>query len=116
MSRGSEMRAFWDRGARDDALFYVDDRGLAGEAFWTGGEEIVDRYEADLGFTISGGTVVEIGCGVGRLTRVLARRADGVVALDVSPEMLALAREHNPGLPNVRWVLGDGRSLTGVGA
>ena len=37
-----------------------------------------------------------------------------VVALDVSDEMLARARVHNPDLGNVEWVLGDGRSLAPV--
>lgn len=58
--------------------------------------------------------VVEIGCGVGRMTRALAARAANVQALDVSERMLALAREHNPGLANVDWILGDGRSLVGI--
>src|SRR5262249_44907892 len=58
--------------------------------------------------------VVEIGCGLGRVTRVLAARAGRVVALDVSDEMLARARAHNADLGNVEWALGDGRSLAPV--
>ncbi len=38
------------------------------------------------------------------------------MALDVSDEMLARARQHNPQLANVRWILGDGVSLTGIEA
>jgi SAM-dependent methyltransferase len=109
------MADFWDRAAREDAEFYVDDRGLRGEAFWAGGEEIVEVFEEQLGFEAGGATVVEIGCGVGRLTRVLARRAESVVALDVSAEMLARAREANPELANVRWVHGEGTTLAEVG-
>jgi ubiquinone/menaquinone biosynthesis C-methylase UbiE len=58
--------------------------------------------------------VVEVGCGVGRLTRAIAGRVRAVTALDVSEEMLALAREHNPHFTNVSWRHGDGRTLTGV--
>jgi SAM-dependent methyltransferase len=58
--------------------------------------------------------VIDIGCGVGRLTRVLARRARWVVGVDVSAEMLARAAELNPGLDNVEWLHGDGRGLPGV--
>ena len=46
----------------------------------------------------SGEAVVDVGCGVGRLTRALAARAGHVYGLDVSREMLALAEEHNPDL------------------
>jgi len=36
-------------------------------------------------------TALEIGCGLGRITRVLAARAQRVLALDISEEMLARA-------------------------
>ena len=58
--------------------------------------------------------VVEIGCGLGRLTRVIAGRAARVHALDVSREMLRQAQELNPHLSNVTWLHGDGTSLEGI--
>lgn len=113
-----QMRAFWDERAREDALFFVDDRvpygGADVEAFFAGGVEVVQVFEEELGFRAYGEHLVDIGCGVGRLTRVLASRASEVAALDVSAEMLTLARQHNPELENVRWILGDGSTLTGV--
>ncbi len=53
--------------------------------------------------------MVEIGCGIGRITRVLAERAHSVRAVDVSERMLAQARELNADVENVKWLLGDGR-------
>ncbi len=50
------------------------------------------------------GTVLEIGCSTGVLTRALAERADEVVALDVSARALEVAREDGPA--HVRWVVG----------
>jgi 2-polyprenyl-3-methyl-5-hydroxy-6-metoxy-1,4-benzoquinol methylase len=41
-----------------------------------------------------GGTCVELGCGVGRITRWLAPLFRKVIALDVSPGHLALAKEY----------------------
>ena len=114
MSRRRDMEAFWDEAAREDALSFVDDHGRRLDTFWARGEEALERFEQDLGFEISGGVIVEIGCGVGRMTRLLAARAREVTALDVSAEMLAQARLHNPTLENVRWLHGDGRSLAGV--
>ena len=85
------------------------------ERFWAEGERAVSAILGELGLEIGASdTVVEIGCGVGRLTRVLAERAGRVVALDVSSEMLARARELNPALGNVAWLHGDGKSLAGV--
>jgi SAM-dependent methyltransferase len=113
------MRRFWDARAREDAFYFVDNRLEYGspdaERFWANGEHDLDQLLALGGVSLHGGeVVVEIGCGVGRLTRSLASRARGVVALDVSEEMLNRARELNPGLDSVRWVHGDGTSLAGI--
>jgi peptidoglycan/LPS O-acetylase OafA/YrhL/SAM-dependent methyltransferase len=110
-----EMRRFWNERAREDAFYFVDSRqpykAADPERFWEA-EALVDYLLGGLGVQLGrDDRVVEIGCGVGRITRVLAARAAEVLALDVSDEMLARARRHNPELANVRWMLGDGRSL-----
>jgi len=115
----SEMGAFWDRRARENPFYFVDNRidyrSPDVERFWADGEQTVDAVLSPLHVSVlRGDAVVEIGCGVGRLTRTLAKRADRVTGLDVSEEMIALAREHNPELANVTWLVGDGASLRGV--
>ena len=37
---------------------------------------------------------LDFGCGVGRLTQAMTRFADKVIGVDISPDMLAKAREH----------------------
>lgn len=112
------MRDFWDHRAEENALFFVDNRVRYDdpdlERFWQSGREQLDRMQELLGVEIDDDDVVEIGCGVGRMTRVLAERARSVRAIDVSQRMLAAARELNPGLDNVSWVAGDGQSLAGI--
>ena len=110
---------FWDERAREQPFFYVDNtvdyRNPDVERFWAEGEEVVSAILHELGIEVrETNTIVEIGCGVGRLTRPLARRAGRVVAVDVSAEMLARARELNPELHNVRWLHGEGESLAGI--
>jgi len=83
--------------------------------FWAGGEADLDRLLAAVGIELQADDdVVEIGCGLGRLTRPLAARVARVRALDVSPAMLERARELNPGLANVEWLRGAGSSLAGI--
>jgi SAM-dependent methyltransferase len=113
-----EMRRFWNARAREDAFYFVDTRQPYGapapERFWQA-DELVDYFLEGLQATIAGTDVVlEIGCGLGRITRVLAGRAAEVVALDVSDEMITRARELSPQLVNVRWLLGDGVSLAAL--
>lgn len=51
--------------------------------------------------------VLEIGCGTGDFSRLLARRAERVLAVDLSPQMIRLARERSRAYPNVEFVAGD---------
>ncbi len=110
------MRRFWDERAREDAFFFVDDRLTYRhpdlDSFWRGGEEALDGLLGACGVALAGGEeVVEIGCGAGRMTRAIAARARSVRGLDVSSEMLDVARRMNPQLENVEWVHGDGTTL-----
>lgn len=116
VSDGPTMGAFWDARAREDALFFVDDRRTYADraqgSFWADGERDLDRLLAAVEARVEpSDEVVDLGCGVGRLTRVLAARARSVTAIDVSAEMLARARELNAHLANVAWIQGDGLSL-----
>ncbi|HEU0317460.1 MAG TPA: class I SAM-dependent methyltransferase, partial [Solirubrobacteraceae bacterium] len=104
--RGREMRRFWDERAREDAFFFVDDRLTYRhpdlDSFWRGGEEALDGLLGACGVALSRDEeVVEIGCGAGRMTRAIAARARSVRGLDVSSEMLDVARRMNPQLENV---------------
>ena len=112
----TRMERYWDARAGEDPFHYVDNREELGasnqEAFWAAGEEVIDQMFRDLGISLRGDeAVVEIGCGIGRLTRALAHRSKSVHALDVSEVMLGHARDYNPQLHNVRWIHGDGTSL-----
>jgi SAM-dependent methyltransferase len=115
--RGSHMERFWDARAREDAYYFVDSRLQYGSpderAFWAGGEEALEKLVEVVGAPAiePTATVVDIGCGLGRLTRPLAARAARVIAVDVSSEMLKRAGALNAHLDNVEWVHGDGESL-----
>jgi SAM-dependent methyltransferase len=58
----------------------------------------------------TGGPVLEIACGTGRVAIPIAREGFAVTGLDVVPGMLQLARSKSAGLP-VRWVEDDARSF-----
>jgi SAM-dependent methyltransferase len=58
----------------------------------------------------TGGPVLEVACGTGRVTIPIARLGLSVTGLDIVPGMLAQARRRSAGLP-VHWVEGDGRTF-----
>ena len=50
---------------------------------------------------------MEIGCGSGELARAMAARASRVLAVDLSPKMIARALEHVPGSTNIEYLVQD---------
>lgn len=56
------------------------------------------------------GAALEIGCGMGDFTRALAPRCASVLALDLSPEMIRIARERSAALPHVDFRVADAES------
>ena len=70
-------------------------RAAAGENVH-GEAEFVERFAPK--------SVLDAGCGTGRVGRELARRGVDVVGVDIDPEMLGTARRKGPG---VDWRLGD---------
>lgn len=50
---------------------------------------------------------LEIGCGTGAFARRLAERAQHVVALDLSPQMIRVARSRSAEFPNIEFHVAD---------
>lgn len=98
--RGLEAsRQFWDEKARENAYWYVSSAGpYAGrdlDDFWASGPKIWNDLKRTAGYTPQRDhAVVEIGCGVGRLTRAIAPEVGHVHAFDISDEMLKTARDN----------------------
>ena len=72
-----------------------------------GAEGLYLHGEADLVATLAGpppASILDAGCGTGRVAVELAERGYDVVGMDVEPSMLDAARAKAPAM---RWVLGD---------
>ena len=50
---------------------------------------------------------LEVGCGTGRFTRLLARQSDHVTAIDLSGEMIRIARNRSTDYKNIDYSVGD---------
>ena len=102
MSAEQSIKSFWNRAAEENPYWYVSSYGSYGadrnlEEFWASGNAIWADIKQVTGYTPGpSDTVVEIGCGVGRLTRAIAPQVGRVIALDISDRMLAIARVRRP--------------------
>ena len=110
----------WEKFGREEPYFGVlaEEKFTAGrigdnrEDFFASGRgtvsQIIRRFEKHFG-TLARGRALDHGCGVGRLSLALAERFDDVVALDISPSMLAEAEAnaHRFEATNVRFAFAD---------
>jgi SAM-dependent methyltransferase len=77
-------------------------------------EVLRDRMKARFRKAFKGHSVLEIACGTGYWTRVLASTAQTVLATDINESMVRLARKRLSGLDNVRIIKADAYTLKGV--
>jgi ubiquinone/menaquinone biosynthesis C-methylase UbiE len=53
------------------------------------------------------GEALDLGCGTGAFARLLAQRAERVLGLDLSPQMIRVARERSTGYQNITLEVAD---------
>jgi ubiquinone/menaquinone biosynthesis C-methylase UbiE len=120
MGMAESMRRDWDERARKDAFYYIaswrKDWDLSG--FLQSGEDdykrlvlpVLERFD----FSTEGKTMLELGCGAGRMTHSFSAHFGRVFAFDVSSQMLQRARELLCDKENIVWVQGNGVDLGGM--
>jgi SAM-dependent methyltransferase len=115
----AQMQRDWDERARSNALHFTNsERTDWNEAEYdaTGERNIREHIANDMENICQGADpaamrVVEIGCGAGRMTKALARVFAEVHAVDISAEMLRIARQRLAGVSNVVFHHNNGMDL-----
>ena len=107
------MRRDWDERARKNARYYIaTDHWQTEEAFDRSGEQDVAHILSDIRpFLSPEAAVLEIGCGIGRMVKPLARQFKVVYGVDVSHEMIKKAKRRLKDLRNVVLWTNNGRDL-----
>ena len=96
------MRADWNDRAGEDAYYYVafGRREQNDDEFAATAEDLVKGLALEFKRLPGREAALEIGCGPGRLMRPLSRHFTEIHGVDVSDEMIKLARERLRNTPN----------------
>jgi SAM-dependent methyltransferase len=114
----------WDELGELDPLWAIaaNPQGRFGrwelDAFFESGRaeaEILMAHLAALGAPAARGSVLDFGCGVGRVTRALATNFDTAVGVDISESMLMRGRELNADVPGLEFRLNAAADLRSLG-
>jgi ubiquinone/menaquinone biosynthesis C-methylase UbiE len=109
------MRAAWNRFAVTDPMFHIHtwQEDWDPDAFFATGAEHVNEWMAWIGDRIERRRMLDIGCGLGRMTVAFAREFEQVDGVDISTKMIEQARAFDPP-PNVHYSVIPGDSLDGI--
>lgn len=115
-----KMTLDWDYRARKNARHFIATakESWSNAEFFASGEQTVENFIRNDMQNIQGGkevkqmAVLEIGCGAGRVTRALANLFGEVHAVDISSEMIALAKEALRDCPNAYAYQNNGKDLS----
>lgn len=105
-----QMKADWDRRVSHDYRFWMSDGVSSDEAMWTSGERDLTALTKGLPEQL-GCTVLELGCGVGRILKAALPRFKQVIGVDVSSKAIDKARALLPQSPRLTLIAGDGLTL-----
>lgn len=114
------MRRDWDERARRNAFLYIASwrKDWEEASFFESGEQdylrLVHPILEKLQFDPASKSMVELGCGAGRMTRSFAQRFQSVCAVDISAEMQSRAKAYLQSFLNIRWVLSNGETLSEI--
>ena len=113
------MRDDWDRRAREDAQYYVafGRRKQSREEFFASAADVLRALKDELrrfppGTDFTKLSALEIGCGPGRLMLPLSEVFGRIAGVDVSGEMIALARENLAAATNATALQNTGADLS----
>jgi SAM-dependent methyltransferase len=111
----SDSSTAWWRDSSAEFGPRILDSTLRGENDWDkvleNGRKELERVMQKTGMrTGKDLSLLEIGCGMGRMSFALADRYGYVLGLDISPALLDEARRHND-RPNVKFELADGERI-----
>lgn len=105
-----QMREDWDRRVSHDYRFWMSDGHINDQAMWESGKRDLEILLADLPSSEQS-SLLEIGCGVGRILKAALERFPRVLGIDVSEKAIAKARELLPTDPRLQLLVGNGMTL-----
>ena len=108
-----KMKRDWDRRAKIDPLYWVAATQEADEKSYheSAAKDAQALLDGLRGRVDESGHVLDLGCGIGRMTAPIAQSFARVVGVDVSSEMIDQAKLRHSDVDNLEFAVNDGTGL-----
>jgi len=109
-----KMKKDWDRRAKVDPLYWVAATEEADEASYVESASKDSKAFIDglRGRVSASSRVLDVGCGIGRMTAPIADHFESVVGVDVSGEMIEQANRLHGDQENLKFAVNNGTDLS----
>ncbi len=105
----------WEGFAKKDAKYYIwaTDKSDDEIKFFESGAPEVDSIIRELG-SFDNNSILEVGCGLGRMSVHLKKYFTSVIAVDISNTMIERAKEYHSGIENISFLKVPGNGMLPV--
>ena len=110
----NKQKQLWEELAKKNSKYYINSdhgRGITEEQFIKSGKEAYDRLIRSDGLLKNRNTILDYGCGTGRLMEFMANDFKKVFGVDISRTMIDEARERLKNIMNVYLAETDGQDI-----
>lgn len=107
----NKQKDLWEKLAKENSKYYINSdkgRGITEEQFRQSGKSTYERFVAGDELIKDEDSILDFGCGTGRLTEFMAKDFKKVVGVDISATMIAQAKARLKDLKNVELLEIDG--------
>jgi len=110
----NKQKQLWEKLAKENSRYYINSdkgKGITDEEFRDSGlNDFIDFINNDKLIPLDT-TILEIGCGIGRMTEFMAYDWPEVIAVDISSEMIRQGGERLKKYSNIKFIETDGETL-----
>lgn len=110
----NQQKDLWERLAQKNPRYYINSdqgRGITEEEFRKSGESAYEKLIAQDKLLNGRESILDFGCGTGRLTEFMTKDFNKVIGVDISATMIAQAKARLKDLKNVELFEIDGASI-----
>lgn len=110
----NRQKRLWEELAQKNSKYHINTdfgRDITDDQFKTSGKESYEKLVKNDGLIWTRDSVLDFGCGIGRITEFMAKDFKNVYGIDISPTMITQAKKRLAGFNNVRLLETDGVNI-----
>lgn len=110
----NKQKQLWEELAKENFKYYINTgfgREITDDQFKRSGQEDYKKLLVNDGLIWSKDSLLDFGCGAGRITEFMAKDFKSIVGVDIAPTMIVHGKKRLEGIKNVKFLETDGINI-----